>query len=302
MRKRVLFVKTGAAGDVVRTTALLHLFGEWDVDWLAGKKSAALLPGNRLHAIYTEADDLRGNDYDLLLNLEDDLDLADSLSRSVYAKRLFGTIPACDGSAVYTEDSSPWFDMGLNSKFGIEKANLLKMENRRSYQEILYNCLGHEFRGEPYLLPDFSRRSTGLEGDIALAPNAGGRWPMKNWPFYEELGDVLSHRYKVNVLPIREDVLDHIADISGHKLLVTNDSLPMHIALGLKIDTVALFTCTSPWEIFDYKVLGKLISSKLLTYFYQKGYEKSVFDSIPVSLVEAQAEMIMAQVYHRSSH
>jgi hypothetical protein len=38
--------------------------------------------------------------------------------------------------------------MNLISKYGKEKADLLKWKNRKSYQEILFEMLGEEFKGE----------------------------------------------------------------------------------------------------------------------------------------------------------
>ncbi len=209
------------------------------------------------------------------------------------SRRVFGTLPVNQTDEPYSEDSSAWFDMGLNSKYGLAWANRQKLTNRRSYQEIIFKCLGSKFSGQPYLLPDFSATESDLRGDIALAPNAGHRWPMKNWPHYEALADRLSQRYVVNVLPVRDNVLEHISDISQHRLLVTGDSLPMHLALALRIPTMAFFTCTSPWEIYDYGVLRKLISSRLPEFFYDTGYHQAVFESLPLSMVEQQIHALM---------
>jgi hypothetical protein len=48
----------------------------------------------------------------------------------------------------YTKESKEWYDMSLISKYGKEKEDLLKWKNRKSYQEILFEMLGEEFKGE----------------------------------------------------------------------------------------------------------------------------------------------------------
>jgi heptosyltransferase-2 len=95
--------------------------------------------------------------------------------------------------------------------------------------------------------------------------------------------------FTVNVLPRRPTLLEHVADIQGHRCLVGADSLPMHIALGARVPSVAIFNCTSPWEIHDYGILTKLISPLLGEFFYKRGTDpramtaisrKSVIDAV----------------------
>ena len=52
----------------------------------------------------------------------------------------------------YTESASAWFDMSLISSFGKEKADELKMSNRKAYQEFMFAMIGRSFRGEEYVL------------------------------------------------------------------------------------------------------------------------------------------------------
>src|SRR5262249_34360866 len=78
---------------------------------------------------------------------------------------------------------------------------------------------------------------------------------------------------KVNFLPTRPTLLEHLADVRGHKCVVSGDSLPMHLALGSRIPCVALFNCTSPWEIYEYGILTKLISPMLGEFFYKRDFD-----------------------------
>ena len=47
----------------------------------------------------------------------------------------------------------------------------------------------------------------------------------------------------------------------------------MHLALGLGKRCVAIFNCTSPWEIYDYGLLTKLVSPVLSEFFYKRDFD-----------------------------
>jgi ADP-heptose:LPS heptosyltransferase len=89
----------------------------------------------------------------------------------------------------------------------------------------------------------------------------------------------------VNVLPKRPTLLEHLGDIAGHRLLVSGDSLPMHLALGRGIRCVTLFTCTSPWEIHGYGLQEQIISPALERYFYRRDFDPAATTAIPLQTV-----------------
>ena len=81
--------------------------------------------------------------------------------------------------------------------------------------------------------------------------------PTKNGLIMKRWGKIDREGYRVNVLPIRKSILEHISDVRNHKCLLSGDSLPMHVALGSGVRCVSLFNCTSPWEIYDYGIQEK---------------------------------------------
>ena len=89
----------------------------------------------------------------------------------------------------------------------------------------------------------------------------------------------------VNVLPFRSSLLEHLADIRNHRCLVGGDSLPMHFALGTNTPCVTLFSCTSPWEIYDYGIQKKIISPRLEEFFYKRGFDRRATTAITVEEV-----------------
>jgi len=117
---------------------------------------------------------------------------------------------------------------------------------------------------------------------------AGPVWPMKNWGHYQELQHRLEGAgLRVNVLPRRSTFAEHLGDIAGHRCLVSGDSLPMHLAIGLKVPCVTMFNCTSPWEIHDYGLLTKVTSPLLGEFFYKRGMDSRATTAVPLEAVLA---------------
>ena len=281
----VLISKLGATGDVVRTTALLkELKGH--VVWLTTTKNAIFVQGlapNIRCFSWEERASVPDIEYELIVNLEDTLDVACFL-KSFKCRRLFGAYVNASNALSYTDDSKLWFDLSLISKYGRTEADRLKLLNRRTYQDLIFSGLGFEFTGQNYLLPQPSE--TGLTGDVAIAAEAGPVWPMKNWAYYHELKCELEARgLTVNILGKRASLREHLADVRNHRCLIGGDSLPMHLALGTGTPCVTLFTCTSPWEIYDYGIQKKIISPLLAEFFYQRGYVERATTAISVEEV-----------------
>jgi ADP-heptose:LPS heptosyltransferase len=282
---KTLIIKLNATGDVVRTTVLLHrLSGE--VTWITAGTNTALLHGLRgnLRCVsWEERDRVKDDQYDLLINLEDEVGTAE-FARGVRHRRLFGAYLTPDGRMSYTDDARQWFDLSLISVHGRKRADVLKYENRASYQELVYAGLGWKFSGEKYLLP--APVATDLHGDVALAPVAGAVWPMKSWAHYDRLKAELEGRgLKVNVLPRRQSLLEHLGDVSQHRCLVGGDSLPMHLAMAAGVSCVTIFNCTSPWEIYDYGLQTKMISPLLGEHFYSRQFDPRATTAITLDEV-----------------
>jgi heptosyltransferase-2 len=284
-RMNILIVKLNATGDVVRTTPLLRGL-EGDITWITAKNNFGLLDGlteNLRSVVWEDREIVKDRSYDLVINLEDEAECADFL-RGIRYRKLFGAYMDAQGQVVYSADSRSWFDLSLISVYGRKKADRLKFENRRTYQDMIFKGLGLHFEGQKYLLPEPHR--TDLTGDVAIAPVAGAVWPMKNWAFYKELIHELEARgLRTNVLPKRSSMLSHVGDIQNHRCLVGGDSLPMHLALGSGIPCVSLFTCTSPWEIYDYGIQTKIVSPLLGDFFYQRGFDRRATTAISVKEV-----------------
>jgi ADP-heptose:LPS heptosyltransferase len=270
----VLILKLGATGDVVRTTPLLRKL-EGRITWITATKNVPLLEGlqdNLRSLSWEQRQSVANESYDLVINLEDTLE-AGQYVQTLKSGRLFGASLDAGNRLVYTDDSRGWFDLSLISRFGKQQADRLKLENRRTYQDLLFSGMGLTFEGEGYRLPEPIWAD--LAGDVAIATEAGPVWPMKNWDYYDLLKQKLEDwGLVVNVLPQRATLLEHLADVQSHRCLVSGDSLPMHFALGTGVRCVTLFNCTSPWEIHDYGIQQKIISPLLTEFFYQRDRDR----------------------------
>lgn len=202
---RILIVKIGAAGDVLRTTALLpglkQKYPQSHIDWLTETAQHDILTGNpdidtifRIDALpYT----FKHRAYDIVINLDEEPDACHVIS-SIKTKRIIGTYLK-DGNIRYSPSSAPRFDMSRISKFGITHADRLKKKNRKTYQEMCYEMLGIPFqkqRPSIHITPNdrtFAAQfasTHGIQADnlvIGISSSAGPRWPNKRLSISETI-------------------------------------------------------------------------------------------------------------------
>jgi len=287
--EKILVIKTGAGGDVVRTSVLLNaLAGK--VTWLTEEKYKDLFPEfhPRVESIlpvseWTEL--ILKGPFDLVISLEEDRQCA-TIATNVPSRRLTGVY--LDGNSInYTADSACWFDMGLLSKYGLEKANNIKAHNTSAYQELLFTMIGGKFRGEKYVVYKNPTLNP-TPGVIGIEKRAGKRWNNKIWRGYDHLAPRLSALgYKTKFLRQQTSIKAYLDEIATCAYVISGDTLAMHVALAYQKPCIAIFNCTSPAEIFDYGLLHKIISPFLEKYFYKPGFDEEAVNAISVDEVES---------------
>lgn len=185
---KILIVKNGALGDVVRTSyfagALRRKFGEkLELCWLTAPNARTLLAANPyIDRLSTSFENFKNDEFDIVYSLDDEMHVVTDVDK-LRSKKVVGAI-LDNGNLTYTSDSAEWFDMGLLSKFGKSAADELKKSNKRSHGEIFCRIFGvNDVRPEFFLTPDgeaaakvFLQNSGPL---IGINPYAGGRWPSK---------------------------------------------------------------------------------------------------------------------------
>lgn len=329
---RILIIKLGAMGDVLRTTSILPALKDHypgcGIDWITKDESMDLLRNNQhLDTVFPPKRSETG--YDLVLSLDDDEE-ACRIASQTKTKKLFGAYDN-NGVRTYTEDSSPWFDMGLISRFGKEKADQLKKDNTKTYQEILFGMLGlgdHKKYPPQLILPGFAKtfaqefaKRHQLDNStpvLGINTGAGGRWQDKRLsieqtvelirllgestlaklilfggPEEKERNQDILERSPVQVIDAKTDnsLLEFAALVDLCDAVITSDSLALHIATALGKKVVAFFYPTPEAEIELYGK-GERLKGKGASYCsYQ-----AVCDHPPEWDIAAIAEAVQRQI------
>jgi len=258
-----LVIKRSPLSDVVRTTALLRVL-EGPVTWATGEAAVPLLRGiPQIERIVTDLSSLQTESFSRVISLDEEREAYLLATRQQnHGAQLIGSYMSARGSPAYTSSSSEWFDMSLISKYGKTEADQRKRFNRKSYQEILFGMIGLDFEGEEYLLPPCG--FTGKAQGIGLEERVDDRHPDRAWPRFAELEKILTDNGKpFDRLNEGRTLEESMRDLAGKEIVVTTDSLTLHLALGLQKKVVAIFTSTSPWEIHGYGRLEKVVSPRL---------------------------------------
>ncbi len=276
MTSKILIVKLGALGDVVRTTPLLRVLNG-EIDWVTSKPALPLLEGNPFIEHLFDIDQFpQGtgkSTYDLIISLDEE-ERAVNFASAMAKKELIGTYVK-SGKISYTDSAREWFDMSLISRFGGKRADELKWHNHKSWQEILFGMLGKKFNGEEYVLPNPGTAKRSQNGPvIGIEHRSGERWIGKRWPRADEFVKLLEkngHRYvKFDEAP---SLTDFMAAVSETDVVVSTDTLTLHLALGYKKKVVAIFAVTNPYEIYDYSRMVRVVSPLLKKYFIKASYK-----------------------------
>ncbi len=318
----ILIVKTGALGDVLRTTSILpglaQRYPGARIVWVTApaavdlvrrhprvERVIALDPKDPAAARNCAQALAQEGPWQRVLSLDDeeplcrlavalaDPDAAPGVLSGAYVDR--------DGARRYTQDVAPWFDMGLLSVHGKAHADRLKVENTRSHAAIYAAMFGIEM-GAPELPLDpahsaFAERfAAGRAAGqprpwIGLNTGSGGRWESKKLSVERtvELAAALAdargagfvllggpeeaerNRAIAAGLAARgvrhadagtdNALLDFAAIVDRLDLLITSDSLALHIATARRVLVLAFFAPTSAAEIELYGRGAKVCST-----------------------------------------
>jgi len=199
----IALIKTGALGDVVRTTALVvglrRRFPDVEITWITSSAALPLvagLPAVRAVAI-EDAHDASWRDarYRWIISLDDEYASCQTATL-LRGERVSGAHLDSCGRRTYTQDLEGWFGMGVlrpDTLGGLAIANRLKRQNPRSYGELLYKGLGLPLPvARPLVIvPENSRRDAAewleaqgiARGAALVGVNTGssGRWRHKTW-------------------------------------------------------------------------------------------------------------------------
>ncbi|MDR2192395.1 MAG: glycosyltransferase family 9 protein [Endomicrobium sp.] len=297
---KILIIKLGAMGDVLRTTFILcglkEIYPKSRISWIVSKNNAAVLRDNNLIDEIIVADEkinefLTLNYFDAVINL----DLAPeslALAKLANAERVLGYVLDNKRNVVSSNDyAAKWLKMSAY--------DALKKENKFTYQHWMSKIANLSRDDYEIIVPlnevsvkkaDGFLKKNKISSDkkiIGINPGAGKRWKMKKWRsdgfaavakyFSDKSCAILllggkDDEEEINAL-IKENIpnvfstgtdnciADFFAFINLCDIILCGDTMALHAAAGLKKKIVALFGPTSISEIETYNRTIKLQAS-----------------------------------------
>jgi heptosyltransferase-2 len=213
---RVLIVKLGAIGDVLRTTPLLgalkRVYPQSHITWVVDREGQPLLKNNALIDRLLIFDwpslfPLEAETFDLIIGLEKEPRGAAVVSR-VRAREKRGFALGPEGNPFPLNAASEYaFFLGLSD-------DLKFYRNRKTYPELIFEAAEVEYQKDEYLFflspeekafaAEFARKARLKKGDrvVGLNTGAGGVFANKAWTEegYLELIRMLKKKPKVRIL------------------------------------------------------------------------------------------------------
>jgi ADP-heptose:LPS heptosyltransferase len=256
VKGRILILKLGAIGDVIRTTPILRKlkqeFPRAEIHWLT--HTPEVLPpmvDRKFRFIPEHIEILRRTSYDLLLNLDKDRETC-ALSVGIDAKKKMGfTLRAGKCHPLNRAAESKWMT-GLFDDFN--------KSNEKSYPSEIFEMCGYTFKGEEYLLEVQEKKHWKIPKNrpvVGLNTGCGKRWATRLWPekhWIQLSKTLMKNGYTVILLGGEQEHEKNarIAQLTkarylGHfslptfldlidncDIVVTAVTMALHLAIGLK--------------------------------------------------------------------
>jgi heptosyltransferase-2 len=335
---KILIIKLDAVGDVLRTTSVLKplkkKYPESYIIWCTRHNAKELFSNNSLvdDVIIVEDDALfrlSAEDYDIVINL-DTSKISSAIAAYAKAKEKIGFVLNKKGYVEPTSDAAQkWLEMSAFDD--------IKKANTKSYQQIMYEILGLDLPVEVPVIrisdkekekisqKEFVKKITPSYPVIGLNVGVGTKWPSKGWPLksWKELIKMLGgNKFNLLLLGGPEEVeafkdlkkgfdnvidtgcdnslLEFAAIVDLCDLIVTADTLALHIATALEKKIITLFGPTSANEIELYGKGIKLSSPEGCNCYYKKycSEEISCMEKITPKMV---LEAIDSLLYYLNS-
>ena len=280
--KKILIIKLGAIGDVIRTTPLFSRLRNDYPDakffWLT--HSPSVIPSAVNEVITFTAQSvvyLQSIHFDMLINLDKDKE-ACALATQISADEKYGFYLKEGVPAPVNELAQHKFMTGLFDD--------LNKANSKNYLQEIFEICGLDYKGEKYILDSFRQYGREWQLDhskkvIGLNTGCGGRWVSRLWPEknWIELAKMLNNSgYEVVLLGGQQehDKNLKIAEQSGVKYLgyypletfinlvdhcdivVTAVTMAMHITLALN-KKIVLFNNIFNRNEFELFGLGRIL-------------------------------------------
>ncbi|ODS30336.1 MAG: ADP-heptose-LPS-heptosyl transferase II [Candidatus Scalindua rubra] len=263
LKEKVLIIKLGysetldgeigmitSLGDVLRSTVLLHHYKNAYVTWLVDEKAFPLLKGNPfIHRILfydlTTVLQLQSERFDTVINLEKVPGVC-AFSDSINAWRRYGfRFDPEKGETLAYDGSQNVLEICMDVEY--------KKKTKKCWEEVLFEMVGEKWQGEGFILG--YKPKSDITYDIGFNCYVGEKWPIKAWPleYWKELESHIGNKYTISWQQGLKNLDEYIEWINSCRIIVTNDSLGLHIANGLGKKIIALFGPTISSEVYISK-------------------------------------------------
>lgn len=275
--QKILIIKLGAIGDVIRTTPLLrkirNLLPEAHISWLT--YSPEILSNDWVDEILSVTPEnlelIQNLDFDWLINLDKDK-IAISLANSIEAKKKSGFTIDNFGHA------KPISNEAEEHKWLTGLFDDVNKANTKHYVQEIFEICGFDFNNEEYILEVDNDKDWKIDKSkriIGLNTGCGGRWTSRLWPneYWITLAkDLISNGFEVILLGGKQEdeknqsisseseakyfgyyTLDiFISLVNECDIIVTSVTMAMHIAIGLKKELVLFNNIFNKNEFYLY--------------------------------------------------
>jgi heptosyltransferase-2 len=283
IEKRILIIKLGAMGDVIRTTPLItrykKLYPAAKFTWIT--LFPDILPKNEIHEIYKLSVEailyVQNTDWDIAINLDKEKE-ASGLLKMVNAKEKFGYILKDGASQPVNELANHKFSTGLFDD--------VSQANTKNYCTEIFELCGLEYHNEPYLLDNHADKGFVWNLDhskkiIGLNTGCGDRWTTRLWSIDKWvelvkkiqaagylpllLGGAQEHERNLEIQ--QKSGAEYLGNFPLNKfinlidqcdLVVTQVTMGMHLTLGLGKKIVLMNNIFNPHE-FDLFDKGEIV-------------------------------------------
>ena len=234
---------TTSLGDVLRSTVILPSFKDAHVTWLTDIAALPLLEGHKL------IDRLMTYDLTTCFQLQ-----AERFDQIINLEKIHGVCAYADSLHAWRRNGFRFEDGEIRAYDGSHHIlEVCDSENKGKYwEQFLFEMIGGKWDGEIPSL-GYKPKTVQYQYDVGFNTDVGKKFPEKAWPDYYwlDLQNILGGQGKIYKWQQgKEDLIDYIEWIASCKLIVTSDSLGLHIAHALGTKMVALFGPTDADEIY----------------------------------------------------
>jgi len=313
--KRILIIKLGAIGDVIRTTPLLRKlkkeYKKAEIWWIT--LTPEVLPAVVDVPISFTVQNilvLQSVHFDVAFNLDKDREACALMS--VISADVKKGYTLKDGKCIPS-------DRGAEHKYLTGLFDDISKKNRKSYQQEIFEISGFKFGGEKYIMPQVPDHRWDLPKNrivVGLNTGCGGRWTSRLWPdeYWIELVRRLRRKHYVPLLLGGEQehkknqaiarrsqalyfgyfpLSQFMSLVNRCEIIVTAVTMAMHIAIGLQ-KKIVLFNNIFNKNEFELYGRGRILEPDIAcNCYYSPSCPNDCMRSLSVDAVFDACEQLL---------